>query len=989
MGIETIKGLVDRFETHRDSYTSGSYNETQLRREFLDPFFKALGWDVFNEKGYDEAYKEVIHEDSLKIGESTKAPDYCFRIGGVRKFFVEAKKPSVNVKEDVSPAYQLRRYAWNADLPLSILTDFEEFAVYDCREKPALTDKASRARVLYLPFHEYPERWEELAALFSPEAVLKGSFDRYARSAKAKRGTAGVDDAFLEDIERWRELLARGFALRNPALSTHTLNFAVQRTIDRIIFLRIAEDRGLEPYGTLLGQINGEGVYPRLVELFRKADQKYNSGLFHFQNEKGQHERPDDLTPRLHLDDKPLKAIIQGLYYPESPYEFSVMPADILGQVYERFLGKVIRLTAGHQAKVEEKPEVKKAGGVFYTPTFIVDYIVRHTVGRLLEGKTPKQISSLRILDPACGSGSFLLGAYQCLLDWHRDWYLADGAAIHPKEIYRAHTGQWRLTTPERKRILLNSIHGVDLDPQAVEVTKLSLLLKVLEGETEQTLQHQMDFMRARALPDLGRNIQWGNSLIGGDYTHGRQLDFVPEEERYRVNPFDWARQFSAVMEAGGFDAVIGNPPYVRQETLGDDFKAYAGTHFKTFAGTADLYVYFIERGISLLKDGGIFSYIVANKWLRAAYGKPLRQWLKDKAVEEIVDFGDLPVFQGATTYPCILRVAKSKAKKSFSAAKVPDLEFTDLEEKVKDLRYTVEKTTLSPDGWSLADAKVSALLGKIKAQGIPLKEYVKGKIYRGVLTGFNEAFVIDEATKKRLIQEDPKSAELIKPFLQGRDIKRYQPPTPTRYLIFTRRGVDIKRYPAIERHLLQYKELLMPKPKNWKGKEWKGRKPGAYQWYEIQDSTDYYSEFEKPKILWPEIAGDARFTFDPAGCYANNKVFLIPSEDKYLLGLLNSSLLKTFIHSVCTDLQGSSFNFSAVFVQKTPIVVPDLKDKTRVKAKEEILALVDQLLKMNADLATCTSNQQRVLCQRYILAHEKQINNAVCSIYRIDHDDC
>ena len=430
--------LVERFEMHQESYRSARYNETQLRREFIDPFFKALGWDVDNERGYAEAYKDVIHEDALKMGGTTKAPDYCFRIGGQRKFFVETKKPSVNIGQDISPAFQLRRYAWTAKLPLSILTDFEEFAVYDClTHKPDRQDKASTARTLYLKYTEYAERWDEIASIFSLQAILKGSFDKYAETRKKKRGTAEVDAEFLKEIEGWRTLLARSLALRNPDLSQRDLNFAVQRTIDRIVFLRICEDRGIERSGQLQALLNGANVYSRLCQLFEHADDRYNSGLFHFHKEKDRPEPPDELTLSLAVDDKPLKEIIKNLYYPESPYEFSVLPADILGQVYEQFLGKVIRLTKGHQAKIEEKPEVKKAGGVYYTPTYIVDYIVEQTVGKLLEGKTPQEIgglaenwkpskkkSPLTVLDPACGSGSFLIGAYQRLLDWHRDWYV-------------------------------------------------------------------------------------------------------------------------------------------------------------------------------------------------------------------------------------------------------------------------------------------------------------------------------------------------------------------------------------------------------------------------------------------------------------------------------------------------------------------------------------------------------------------------------------
>ncbi|MEA3471409.1 MAG: DNA methyltransferase, partial [Thermodesulfobacteriota bacterium] len=564
---EEVGKLVERFDRNIEAYRSGHYNETQVREEFINPFFLSLGWDIYNSQGYAEAYKDVIHEDSIRIGSAIKAPDYCFRIGGTRKFFLEAKKPSVNIREDTHPAYQLRRYAWSAKLPLSILTDFEEFAVYDCRIKPAKTDKASTARVFYFTYNNYIDRWEEFRSIFSKEAVLRGSFDRYVESSRIKRGTAEVDAAFLAEIERWREMLARNIALRNPALTQRELNFAVQRTIDRIIFLRICEDRGIEDYGQLQALQNGIRVYERICQLFDRADERYNSGLFHFRSEKDRPGNPDRLTPNLGIDDRVLKDILKNLYYPDSPYEFSVLPADILGQVYERFLGKVIRLTQGHRVVVEEKPEVKKAGGVYYTPTYIVDYIVKETVGKLLEGKTPRRADKLRILDPACGSGSFLIGAYQYLLEWHRDQYVNDDpekyARMKKPRLYEGRGGDWKLTTAERKRILLNNIYGVDIDPQAVEVTKLSLLLKVLEDEDAETIGKTLALFHERALPDLGNNIKCGNSLIDPDFYEGEQLSLLDEEEVIRINAFDWDAEFPEIMKAGGFDAVIGNPPYI------------------------------------------------------------------------------------------------------------------------------------------------------------------------------------------------------------------------------------------------------------------------------------------------------------------------------------------------------------------------------------------------------------------------------------------
>jgi len=516
-----------------------------------------------NRQGIAEAYKDVVREISIKIGADTKAPDYCFRVGGTPKFFLEAKKPAVNLKLDQPAAFQLRRYAWSRKLPLSLLTNFSEFAVYDCRiGPPSQSDKASTARTMYYSYKDYAENWDAIAGTFSRDAVWKGSFDKYVETSKLKRGTAEVDLAFLREIEGWRKELASNIALRNPKLSELDLKSAVQRIIDRIIFLRICEDRGIEPYGQLRELQKKDNIYQQLCVIFQGADDRYNSGLFQFQIEKDRNEPPDTLTLTLSIDDDRLKRIFRRLYYPESPYEFSVLPADILGQVYEQFLGKVIKLTPGHQARIEDKPEVKKAGGVYYTPTYVVDYIVANTLGSLMADKTPRQVSKIRVLDPACGSGSFMIGAFQYLIDWHSKWYEDDGPIKHRDELYQGPRGEWRLTIAEEKRILRHNIFGVDIDPQAVEVTKLSLLLKVLEGESDQTLNTNLRLFHERALPDLGCNVKCGNSLIGTDYGLGTQMSFLSTEKKNQINLFDWDSGFPGIMNSGGFDAVIGNPPW-------------------------------------------------------------------------------------------------------------------------------------------------------------------------------------------------------------------------------------------------------------------------------------------------------------------------------------------------------------------------------------------------------------------------------------------
>ena len=560
-------------------------------------------------------------EDSLDVEGHQKAPDYSFRVGTLPKYYTEAKKCGINISTDPTPAYQLRRYGWSAKVVLSILTDFEEFSIYDCTKRPNPKDKASYSRLTYYHFEQYPDCWREIWDIFSREAVWSGAFDRHSVS-KRKRGTSEVDTEFLKEIEGWRDTLARNIALRNKDLSSDDLNAAVQRTIDRIVFLRMAEDRGIEPYEQLLKLCERPDIYKRFMsDLCNRADEKYNSGLFHFQKEKSIPEAPDQITPRLKVDDKTLKPILENLYFSHgSPYHFGVLPVEILGTVYERFLGKVIRLTAGHQAKIEEKPEVRKAGGVYYTPSYIVEYIVNNTVGKQVEGKSPTQLAGsknkepFRVLDMACGSGSFLLGAYKYLLDHYLKWYIAHNPSRHKKAVYKtARNGQWNLTIQEKKRILTTHIFGVDIDRQAVEVSKLSLLLKVLEGETDQTIGQQIQLFHERALPNLTENIKCGNSLIGPDYFTGKLI--VDPDEMQRINPFDWKQGFPDAMKTGGFDCIIGNPPY------GANFNATSKTYirekYESYKYKYDSYIYFTEQAIKLVKNGGHLSYITPELWLK------------------------------------------------------------------------------------------------------------------------------------------------------------------------------------------------------------------------------------------------------------------------------------------------------------------------------------------------------------------------------------
>ncbi len=995
-----VLNLVERFDNQLDAYRSGRYNETQVRRDFIDPLFGALGWDIDNRAGYAEAYRDVIHEDAIKVGGATKAPDYCFRIGGMRKFFVEAKKPSVNIAHDVHPVYQLRRYAWSAKLPLSILTDFEEFAVYDCRIRPKPADKATIGRTMYLKYTDYTDKWDDITAVFSKEAILQGSFDKYVVGRK-KRGTAEVDGEFLKEIEKWRAALARNIALRNPRLKVRELNFAVQRTIDRIIFLRMAEDRGIERYASLQALISGQKVYARLLEMFRAADDRYNSGLFHFrENDPGHTGPPDGLTPSLKIDDKVLKDIFRSMYYPASPYEFSVLPADILGNVYEQFLGKVIILTKGHQARVEEKPEVKKAGGVYYTPKYIVAYIVKHTVGKLLEGKGPQEIGGLtekyrpskvraplRILDPACGSGSFLVGAYKFLLDYHRDWYLDGangGSEAHKDRIYQGAGGQWYLSTAEKKRILLSNIYGVDIDSQAVEVSKLNLLLCMLENENQGTIESQLKMWHERALPDLGANIKCGNSLIGPDFYQGTQMSLFDEEARYRINAFDWPAEFSEILgpKAGknpGFDAVIGNPPW--GATFSDEELPYLRrTYARVVVRMVDSYIYFIDRAFRVARAGLPVGFIIPSTLLNQVEAKSVRALLLERGIRVLVNLGRA-IFGTKVLNTSTIFVSESMSRSANTC--VGDLSKLPVQDRVPELDrigrvpWSQWRGLVSEDAhitFHTGDVRTLGILSRMRQEHLELRDILEGSIQRGVSPDFAAAHVLRSSEVEVAAFE----RTVLRPSISGVQIKRYQDWSQDQYIIYTTRDTDIAAYPNVFRHLKTFKHRNTCREV----------REGKHPWWALHRPRDA-SIFKSPKLIGLTTCKTIELAYDPqSSLYVTDAmyVFQLASEHDVWssIGVLQSTAF-LFFYRVAN--QGESRVIPQVKASKLN-ALPFPKIDPEAARAQTLGGCVRDMYALNKDLAAAKTGHDKTLLQRQIDSTDKQIDQLVYELYGLTEEE-
>lgn len=729
------------------------------------------------------------------------------------------------------------------------------------------------------------------------------------------------------DYSKFREAIYNNLVKNNPDTDKLLLFKKTQKLLDRFLFIFFAEDRLLLPpnsiseivkqWVTLKDELDEYvPLYDRFKKYFgymntgfkgKKYDiYPYNGGLF----------APDEILDSVSIDDDILHEHTLNL----SLYDFETeVDVNILGHIFEHSLGEIENVQAEIKGEKNDSQKTKrKKDGIFYTPKYITKYIVENTVGNLCEEKrkeldiideeyakgrknrkknTIKALDekltsyrdwllTLTILDPACGSGAFLIQALEFLITEHNKIddlraQLFGGGIVFSDIIID---------------ILEKNIYGVDLNEESVEIAKLSLWLRTAQ--------------KGRKLNTLSNNIKCGNSLINDSEIAGEKA-------------FDWQNEFPEIFANGGFDVVIGNPPYVRHELI-TNIKSYLTNNYSSFQSIADLYVYFIEKGVNLLKSKGLLGFITPNKFITATYGKQIRIFLSKIQIIELIDFGELPVFEDAATFPLISIISKSDSRNNTNYTKIQSLKNLVLSQYVVINSVTIDKETFESDEWLLVPQNEKRLFNKIKNIGTPLSKYLNAPFYRGILTGFNEAFIIDEITKEKLINEDNSAKEIIKPFVDGDDVRKHYLGSKGKYLIFTRRGIDIEKYPSIKKHLLQFYEDLKPK-KHPTDK--KGRKKGDYQWYEIQDSISYFEEFDKSKIIYPEIAMSSRFTLDEAKTYLNKTIFLIPSNDKSLLAILNSKLIWFYLVNICTSLgdpkNGGRLNLQKVYLETIPIIKP------------------------------------------------------------------
>ncbi|MEM5782573.1 MAG: N-6 DNA methylase, partial [Candidatus Aenigmatarchaeota archaeon] len=591
-GRKNLSSVIDRF--NRWKKERGLNNEDDVKDLIYELFERVLSWDK------DDIYKE------RHPGPTSKRADFQFKINGITKLILETK--ALGISWDKNIFRQAIGYGWGANKEYVVLTNFQRFILFNAKWK----DKDKKIfEIENIEECLTSEQKFDLLWLLSKDSFLKGKIDEFSESIGKKLKKlpiSTIDKHLLNDLKKWREMLTKDIKSLNN-LSESEVDEVVQKLINRFIFIRVCEDRGLEPnfaelrsHLRIWSEKKAKPLLEQLLFVFKHYDNVYDSTIF----------QKDDLCEKVKIHNNVLEKIIEQLYVAEDvgiEYNFASIDADVLGSVYEEYLGYLLK-----GKKITENHFHRKEQGIYYTPTYIVDYIVRNTLGEVL--KQSKEIDKIKVLDPACGSGSFLIKAFDVI-----------------SEFWKEKIGEEKFNRQIKNSILINNIYGVDLDPKAVEIAQLNLFLKIGEkGE----------------LPKLKNNIKCGNSLIDDPAVAGDKA-------------FKWEEEFPEIMKDGGFDVIIGNPPYIDyREIDGINFikKNYYSANVKD---KFNILILFIERGLKLLKEGGILGFIVSNQFLCSDFGLKIREYiLKNTKIRQIIDVSMVKVFRDASTYPIIIILEKS-----------------------------------------------------------------------------------------------------------------------------------------------------------------------------------------------------------------------------------------------------------------------------------------------------------------------------------------
>lgn len=995
---ERVTELVQTYSDNYPQFQRATYNETQVRVDFVNRFFKLLGWDVDNERGLPQHLREVTHEATVIVEEDgvhrSKKPDYSFRVGTDVLYFLETKKPAVNITVDAAPAFQLRRYGWSGNLKISVLTNFTDLYIYDCSIRPREGDDIGVAMIAHYHFDEYVEHFQEIYNMLSKEAVLEGEFEHRFGNIRSALRREPFDQYFLDQIRNWRNMLGADILFNNPDIDVETLNIFVQRVLNRVIFLRICEDRCFEDYESL----KAITTYQELRGLFAAADQKYDSGLFELLEED-----------RLTVSDAVIINIFQSLYYPNNSYEFGVIDPYIIGQIYELFLDEALIIREDGHIEAQEKPEVIDSQGTVNTPKNITDIIVEETLSPLYAGKRPEEVAHYRIADICCGSGNFLLSAFEYIVNYHIEYYLNHDKdnAERSGNIYQLPGSSNYVLSYEKKRsILQNNIFGVDIDPLAVEVAKFSLLLKALENSSLEEAEAFHRRTHLRILPNLDENIKNGNSLVNMSYAQFDRTVYQNIPLMNKLKMFDWDTEFGN----GKFDAIIGNPPYIRVQNMVhyskeeyNFYKSNYSPYVTAQTDTLDKYYLFIEKGLALLNNDGILGYIVPHKFMNIQAGVKLRELLtSSSAVRKILHFGTYQVFENRSTYTCILILTKQE-NTQFEIGFVQDWNQFLFNHNTECATYPEAYITGQP--WSFLPQNIVTHLDAISVSCVPLSTLVD--IFVGLQTSADDIYIIyadSEDANYVYFHNGQREFKVEKGILRKGiydiQITSYEKIAANCYIIFPYKEVNGKpvlyslsemseNFPNTLFYLSEYKEQL-------DRRKMTGRK--EENWFAFGRSQSVRRFLAGEHLVWPVLSTGSNYVYDSemiAFTGGGNGPFYgmemkNSSQESifYIQAILNHWLMELLVKSKASTFRGDYYSHGKQFIAALPIYKIDFGNPAEAAKHQHIVEMVHDIMRLKGQLATAPNAARRTVLQHAIMAINADLNKAIDELYQVESQE-
>ncbi len=991
MNKDELQRLIAQYQRNAKTYRDAKeYNEQDCRDEFISPLLERLGWDVHNKKGTPPQYKEVVVE---KFSNENERPDYTLTLNGVSKIFVEAKKPSVDIKTEKAPALQARKYGWNAKHKISVLTNFEDLMIYDTTNQPTEGDIASTSLFRCYHYLEYLDRYAELYSLLSRESVYSGQFDEFLAGnfQDTNRYTTEIDDVFLKQINQWR--LEIGRYLYNTSSEFHDidlLNDRVQEFINQIVFLRICEDRNLPLYKKLKDTAENKAeLQASLLRVFKEADKRYNSKLFAGEN------------IIFDLDNEIIFDMIMSLYYPQTPYMFNIIEPGILGKIYESFLAESLVLD-NDQIELAAKKEYKLRS-VVSTPVEIVKYMVKTTLEPYCAGKTPAEILDIRLADISCGSGIFLEESYQFLIDYCVEWYMVN----NPDYLLEMSNGKKKLPISDKKNILVHCIYGVDIDVHAVEVSKFSLLIKLIEDETPASVHEEMPI-----LPDLSENIKNGNSLISSDFI---EVDKLSLDMLRSIMPFDW----SSINGDQKFNIIIGNPPYVKTEdihTLESDVEfAVYKKRYKSAYKQFDKYFLFIERALKLLKDDGLLCYIVPNKFFKTDAGKELRKLLSSRIIQ-LDDFGDLQLFPDKTIYSSVMLCGNmpNEDMRYTHVGSVAALWSGEEQESV-----FVQNKTLDESPWKLsADIDFMKMIERLEKYSTPLGEVVD--IFNGIQTSAERPTPVYWFGKDEIVNENDEIIRIRK-FdaeyeIERRILKPYFKPTKAdekgmqtysllktdKKIIFpyTLEGklIDLEtmkhEYPGTYKYLCACYDLLVPKCLNHGvGRDIKNAT--TENWYQYGRTQALTAFINTPKLIVRVLSKTPMYALDSddmliasGGTAGYCAIAAMPNTKyalEYIQAWLNHPYTEKLLQVMGSDFENGFTARGTYLLKKIPFLELDFEDEVQKGIYDDVVTSTRKIYALNRQMEEKPDKATKGVMEREKEKLIARINDRIGSVYRLE----